>query len=249
MTRSESDDVAAGAPDQAFRELSMILHTPDESLNQVLLRVAELTKQAIPELDEVSVTLLDGRKARSVVFTGSLAVDLDERQYRKGFGPCMDAAISGTTIAVDTGDPSGLYPEFSRVAAGRGVRHSLSVGLPLLQRVSGALNMYSRADHPVPPASVQVAEAFASYAGVALANAGLYHSAVEETGHLREAMRTRAVIEQAKGIVMTTRHCTAEEAFELLVRTSQAQNRKLHEIATDLVDRAGGWRGRTPSEP
>lgn len=237
MTGVGTDSAGAREAGPAFRELSTMLHAPDEPMSAVLRRVAELARDVVPELDDVSVTLLDGRRPRSVVFTGRLAVDLDERQYERGFGPCLDAATSGSTIAVDTSDPSGPYPDFATIAASRGVRHSLSVGLPVSQRVIGALNMYSCAAQPASAGSVALAQAFARYAGVAVANAGLYRAAVEETAQMKAAMRTRAVIEQAKGVVMATRHCTAEAAFDLLVRASQHQNRKLHDVAADLVER------------
>lgn len=142
-----------------------MLLAPDEPMGAILRRVVELAQQVIPELDDVSVTLLEGKEARSVVVTGPLAVDLDERQYERGFGPCLDAAISGTTIALDTSDLSGPYPDFAAVAAGREVRHSLSIGLPVPQRVVGALDMCSRAARPTSAESVAVAEAIASYAG------------------------------------------------------------------------------------
>ena len=238
MAGSEREGAGGRDAAPAFHELSLLLHAPEEPMGRVLQRVAELALQVISELDDVSITLLEGREARSVVFTGPLAIDLDERQYQRGFGPCLDAAISGTTIAVDTADRSGSYPDFAGIAASRGVRHILSVGLPVPQRVVGALNMYSRATRPASEESVALAEAFASYAGVAVANAGLYHAAVEETSHMKAALRTRAVIEQAKGILMVTRHCTAEQAFDLLVRASQHQNRKLYDVAGDVVGRA-----------
>ena len=56
-----------------------------------------------------------------------------------------------------------------------------------------------------------------------------------EIAGLRAALESRATIEQAKGIVMATMHCTADEAFDLLKQQSQYENRKLREIARDLV--------------
>ena len=60
---------------------------------------------------------------------------------------------------------------------------------------------------------------------------------------LREAMRSRAVIEQTKGVIMATARCDAEAAFDLMVKQSQHENRKLREIADELVRRQG------PGEP
>jgi hypothetical protein len=56
-----------------------------------------------------------------------------------------------------------------------------------------------------------------------------------EVAGLREALRSRAVIEQAKGILIATAGCTPDEAFALLVRQSQHENRKLREVAGELV--------------
>jgi GAF domain-containing protein len=237
----------AVTPVGVFAELGKLLHpTDDFSMNQVLQRIAELAAEVLPDLGDVSVTLIEHARAKTTVFTGSLAPFLDERQYEQGFGPCLDAAVSGATIIVDTSDPIGAYPDFSRVAADRGVTHVLAVGLPIPQRIVGALNLYSTTPQPITPDAVALAEAFAGYAAVAVANANLYHSAAEEARHMHEALKTRAVIEQAKGILMAGRHCTADEAFLLLAQASQHQNRKLRDIAAQVVERthtAPGARG------
>ena len=229
-------------PALALTELAGILHE-EASLPEVLGRIAELARRVIPCVAEASVTEVEDEEARTVVFTGGLAAFLDERQYARGFGPCVDAAISGGTIVVDTRDRSGPYPEFAAVAAARGVRRVLSVGLPVARRSVGALNLYVTAAPPIPEPSLRLAETFAGYAAVAVANAVLFESAVEQAEHMRAAMRSRAVIEQAKGILMTTHHCDAEQAFFLLTRASQQQNRKLRDVAARVVAGVGGSGG------
>jgi anti-anti-sigma factor len=56
-----------------------------------------------------------------------------------------------------------------------------------------------------------------------------------EVEGLRRALATRAVIEQAKGMLMERLSCTAEEAFDLIVLQSQNSSRKLHEVATEYL--------------
>ena len=73
--------------------------------------------------------------------------------------------------------------------------------------------MYSTAERAFGPEWVTLMKAFAGYAGIAVANTALYQSAVEEARHMHEALKTRAVIEQAKGIVMGSRRCSADDAF------------------------------------
>ncbi|NLU84295.1 ANTAR domain-containing protein [Rhodococcus sp. HNM0569] len=60
----------------------------------------------------------------------------------------------------------------------------------------------------------------------------------QENAHLRAALDTRAVIEQAKGILMVQRRCGADEAFDVLVKLSQDTNRKLRDVAAALVEHA-----------
>ncbi len=217
----------------AFAELGQIVHG-DVPLDTILQRIAEQARQLIPELTEVSVTLIDNGRPRTVVFTGTLASYLDERQYEAGFGPCTDAAISGNTIIVDTADSTSPYAGFGTIAARHGIRHVVSVGLPIPQRTVGALNMYSDTEGPISADSVGLAEAFAIYAGVAVANAALYQATASQAEDMLSAMRSRAVIEQAKGIIIAQRHCSPEEAFAVLARTSQTENVKLRDLAVQL---------------
>src|SRR3954447_23209209 len=123
-------------PSSVFAELGRVV-LGDEPLGTVLERVAGLAAKAMPEASEVSVTLMEGGRARTVAFTGSLAVQLDERQYEAGWGPCLDAAVSGDTIRVDTGgDPHATaYPDFAAVAGRTGLVQSVSIGLPVAERV------------------------------------------------------------------------------------------------------------------
>ncbi|WP_229072883.1 ANTAR domain-containing protein [Actinoplanes sp. DH11] len=84
---------------------------------------------------------------------------------------------------------------------------------------------------------VHLTQTFVRYAAVALANAHLYDSTASRAQHMRAAMESRAVIEQAKGIIMGERRCTAEEAFGILTKVSQDSNRKLRDVAAALVGR------------
>ena len=84
-----------------------------------------------------------------------------------------------------------------------------------------------------------MARTFAGYAAVAIANARLYQSTATLAEDMRRAMETRAVIEQAKGILIAQQHCTPEQAFELLTRLSQTTHRKLRDCAADLVTSTG----------
>jgi len=221
----------------AYAELGKIVFA-DQSLTETLLQVAVLAKQVLPETPEVSVTLVEGNQARTAAFTGTLAVQLDERQYDNGYGPCLDAAVSGQTIKLVMDAPNSPYPDFCAVARRRGVSHTMSVGLPVASRTVGALNIYNLTGQPFTDNSDKIAATFAGFAAIFLANVSLYHNAVDTAAQLQTAMQTRSVIEQAKGIIMAEKCCSDADAFKILARISQNKNVKLNVLAQALVDRA-----------
>jgi GAF domain-containing protein len=238
---------AAGAqppqdPRAAFAELSRIM-LGEQPLSATLARVAELAKRTIPGAAEVSVTLMQDGDVESAAFTGPLATQLDERQYEAGFGPCMEAAISGATIPIDDTANSSTYPDFGRLARRQGITHTMSVGLPVQRQTIGALNVYGTGDGSFDEQTQELATTFAGYAAVAVANAGLYASTAQLAAHLQRALDSRAVIDQAKGILMSRHGMSAEAAFDLLSRQSQVSNRKVRDIASDLVDEVQRDRG------
>jgi GAF domain-containing protein len=117
-----------------------------------------------------------------------------------------------------------------------GVRSSLSVPLPYQGASIGALNVYSTepeafASTESLDAGLQVAEAVA----VAVVNADAHAQVREQARNMRIAMDSRAVIEQAKGVLMAQRHVDADQAFDILREASQRYNRKLRDIAQGIV--------------
>jgi GAF domain-containing protein len=221
-------------PNKAFAELGRI-KLDETGLEQVLQRVAELAKLTVPEVSEVSVTLIQGKGAYTAAFTGDLALALDERQYESGAGPCLEAAAATATISLPDLDQEDRWPEYLQVARKAGVRSVLSVGLPVHQSVTGALNLFALKPEAFDDDAVMLTQTFAGYAAVALANAHLYNATTTLAQHMQAAMEHRAVIEQAKGIIMGERRCTADEAFRILSKASQKSNRKLREVAEALV--------------
>src|SRR4051794_20164138 len=214
-------------------------------LNQVLHQVADLTTRALPDAIDVSVTVLDvspggqprSGRARSIAFAGTLAAVLDERQYEAGLGPCLDAAASGDTIRVVAEGYDERYTEFAAACRVLGVAESLSIGLSGHEHTAAAsLNIYGL---PFTQDEVELATAFAGHAAVALANANLQHAMAELAHTLRRARESRAVLDQAKGIIMARRNRSADQAFEWLRQESRDRKVGLHDLAQRIVDARG----------
>ncbi len=208
----------------------------EDDLNAMLTRIAIIATETVPGCDLASITMLRRGEARTPVFTDKAALALDETQYRSGDGPCL-AAIRHRGVEHFETTSDDRWPAFSAAAAKAGVLECLSVPLADDQAVLGALNLYSRTAGTFGQDAREVACLFADQLGVAAANAMAYVEAYELSQQLQQAMESRAVIEQAKGILMAAQGCDADEAFQILVRASQNQNRKLRAIATEIVAR------------
>lgn len=209
----------------------------DVSFDAVLAHSAEIAKRTIPGADEVSVTVQNGQPT-TAAFTGTLALNVDESQYETGYGPCLDAIRLGQTITVDDQTSEPRWPEYGHKAVEAGIRSSLSVPLKIDDRHGGAFNIYALQPNAFDASAIMQAEELASYAAVVLNNAHLYFTANSRAEQMSEAMKSRAVIEQAKGILMGARHVNADEAFGILVQLSQDSHRKLHAVAQVIVDAA-----------
>jgi GAF domain-containing protein len=233
-----SDASAAGDSAAAFAELSK-LAVSARPLAEILQRTSELTRAVIAAPVEVSVTLIDGDEATTPAATAEWAVALDEAQYAQGFGPCLDSARAGQLILIpDIARDQHHWQAYADAARTAGVASSLSVPLPVQRHVIGALNVYARERHGLNDDRVRLAQEFASYAAVAIGNTALYLTSTKLATQMQEAMASRAVIEQAKGILMAVNRCDEHEAFARLVTASQHSHQKLRDVAREVVRQA-----------
>ena len=223
-------------PDEALERLGR-LSLRDLSMDDLLQTVVDLTKTVMPGNPEASVTLLVKDRPTTVASTGEPAGDLDETQYERGHGPCLHAARTGELTEIPDTRAEDRWPDYTPRAVELGNLSSLSVPLvidPEVQ-VSGALNVYARRPGAFDETSRSVAARFAPYAAVAAGNLHAYQSARDLADNLQTALESRAVIDQAKGILMERHKITADQAFQLLTRTSMSTNRKLRDVADHLA--------------
>jgi GAF domain-containing protein len=220
-----------------LRELSRVALV-DRTLDDVLNDITRIAASGIPGAEATSITLLRNDKAFTAAYHGEMALAADELQYEKGYGPCMDAGRGGVLLRVDDMDDEERWPDYvANVRAATGVRSSLSVPLPYQGISIGALNNYSsKVAAFASPESLKAGLEVAEVVAVAVANADAHWQLGEHARNMRIAMDSRAVIEQAKGVLMAQRHVDAEQAFEILREASQRYNRKLRDIAQGIVE-------------
>jgi GAF domain-containing protein len=220
--------------DEAFEQLATIALS-EHSLHSVLQTVAGLTSKVLPGEVEASVSVLVADKATSLVYTGQLALDLDESQYARGYGPCLHAAGTGEPVEISDTRTEARWADYMQVAVERGCRSSLSLPLGSPDRLAAGLNIYAREPDAFDEDARDAAKRFARFAGIAVANMHAYQSARELADNLQVALESRGVIDQAKGVLIERYKLTADQAFKLLAQSSMATNRKLRDVADQLV--------------
>ncbi|HYH26411.1 MAG TPA: GAF and ANTAR domain-containing protein [Blastococcus sp.] len=206
----------------------------EESPRTVLQKVVGLVARVMPEGSDVSLTVVRNEQPTTAASTGPRARALDETQYRRGYGPCVEAAIGGHVVEISDGRTESRWPDFMPTFLGAGALSSLAVPVPAAQ-LSAGLNVYASRVEAFAEEDRQTLTRFADFAAVVLTNIDALQNARELAENLRRAMEFRAVIEQAKGILIERHKLTADQAFRLLAEASQRANRKLHDIAEDLV--------------
>ena len=222
--------------EEVLRELSRIVLVY-RTLTEVLNEVTRIAARGIPGAEASSITLLRGDKAFTAAHHGEMALAADELQYEQDSGPCMDAGRGGVLLRVDDMRTEERWPDYVSRVGPTGVRSSLSVPLPYQGSSIGALNNYStRPAAFAEPESLKAGLEVAEVVAVAVANADAHAQLGEQARNMRLAMESRAVIEQAKGVLMAQRHVDAEQAFEILRAASQRYNRKLRDIALGIVE-------------
>jgi GAF domain-containing protein len=172
----------------------------------------------------------------TAVFTDPESPQIDQAQYESGKGPCIEAFATGEMRAIRSTRQPNPWPEFSMAALDHGILSTLSLPMSIASTPLGAMNMYADHEDAFDGPEIETATLFASQASIVLGNSQAYWDARSLGEQLSESISSRAIIEQAKGIIMGSMRCTADQAFSYLVEQSQATNTKLRAIAEDIVN-------------
>lgn len=218
----------------ALSEVNRLVEGEEDAVSAVLARLVDLAAGSTSADAGVMLVGDDGVVAVRAV-AGPAAADICEEQIRRG-GPATLTQSDGRARIVPVED-MGAWPELARLALRHSVRGLICQPIRLDGMVKGTFNLYVRGDVG---GAARMAELLADNAAATIANAQVYSGARNLAAHLATALESRGVIEQAKGILIAMQRCTADEAFDILRRSSQRQNRKLRAIAQEIVDKFAG---------
>jgi GAF domain-containing protein len=220
----------------ALQDLEEVLPL-QEDLGSTITKIAEVTVRLVDGCDSASVTIQEDGDVSTPGASDHVALMLDQAQYGSGRGPCLDAAEHGQIFVVADMNGEPRWPEFSKVAVEQGVLSSLSVPIKT-STLTGGLNLYGRSVDAFKDAPKELTDLIAKRASIAIENATVYGATKALVEQLNEAIKTRELIGEAKGLLMAREGVSEDEAFQMLVTVSQNTNTKLREIAQKIVDDA-----------
>lgn len=212
--------------------------TDIEEFERALAECVAIARRAMPDSPMLSIVLRRPGELPTVASSDGLAELLDGVQRATGQGPLLDVIEGGGPVTSLDLRAESRWPRF--LAAAEQVRGVHCEPLESKGTLLGVLTLYSRRPGGFADETWVAMRVTAAHVGV-LFRAALDVARMREVaGQLKEALTTRAVIDQALGIVMAQRRCTARQAFELLRQISQDRNVKVHQIAASIVEKVSG---------
>jgi GAF domain-containing protein len=218
--------------------LGLLVESPD--IDAILEKVVRLAAEVVTPAAACGVTVRRDGQPFSAATSNELAAQVDELQYGTDQGPCLEAMRSGVVVEVDDLSQDERWDRYRPHAVAHGVVSSLSLPLVVDGESLGALNLYSATPAAFVGPQRSQAEAFAAQCAAALTVGLRQMRQVQVQSQLAEAMVSSSVIDQAVGILMGQQRCNAATAFDLLRQASQNRNRKLRDIAAEIITNVSG---------
>jgi hypothetical protein len=213
----------------AFTEIGLCLSGATSAAT--FQAIVDVTVERVLGAHAASITQLADGAFVTVAATSQFAVSADRIQYALGAGPCIDAILEETIYRPRDIRNDRRWPEFGRQVAGLGVGSMLSYRMTADGGTLASLNVYSGEVDAFDDTAAAVGLLLATHGGIAASAVG-HRTHAEQ---LEQALITSRQIGEAIGILMATHNVSDNQAFDLLRIASQNTNRKLHEIAADVV--------------
>jgi GAF domain-containing protein len=228
---------------ESVNQLQSIL-VGTENAAEFLSGLSKLAAAAVSEVAddnvECAITVKLRRRPTTVAGSSKRAVELDQIEQAIGDGPCIAALRQMSPVVIDDVSSDLRWPDLNREFAKRGVLSSLGVPLEISSDASAALNFFaSKAGAFTRPVHDRAA-GFAAAAHNTLQLSVRINTAQNRAEDLEAAMQSRTAINLACGVIMAQNRCSQSEAMEILTKVSSNRNRKLRDVATELIEQLSG---------
>ena len=238
----EQSEAVPGTPVQSIDHNSVwdlrriaAIPSDDGLVDSALGLVVSLASQTVGGADGVSVSLRRHGALSTVAASDRTISAMDADQYSTGEGPCVDASVEGRWFHAESMATETRWPAFTPKAHALGINAILSSPLMVRDKSIGALNIYSRTASAFGPSDQELASVFATEASIVLSEARVDVSDGELADRFREALRSREMIAEARGVIMEREGVDNDEAFSELRRFALWSGTPLLERAQDIV--------------
>jgi GAF domain-containing protein len=200
--------------------------------------LGELTENVVSVLHLCGsgVTIANDGRLRFVTTVTMASAELERNHVLSPRCPCRDAYDTGEVVRVsDIRNESGRWPEFAATANRLGIAGLAAIPMRLDNEIIGALNLYSTEPRGWSDDSIAVAQVMADLATSYAVNASKLRQQERLSEQLQEALTSRVVIEQAKGITAHQCAVTVDQAYQRIRRHARNNNASLRAVAEAIV--------------
>lgn len=229
------DDVDLADAAARIAEIARSLYERRSLDGGVLAELVEHAAAELPGAEYANITMTANQfEIDTPAATHPMAIRIDDIQRRTAEGPCLSSAWEHRVVHVEDLSTETRWPKFSADAlAETPVRSIMGFQLFLTGKSMGALNVFAERPGAFDDRTRQLGSLFA-------AHSALVWDAARRENQFREALASRDIIGQAKGMIMERYSKDANEAFEMLRQLSHDSNVPLADVAARVVDAAQG---------
>jgi len=221
-------------PDLA-REAADLLTIADKSRSRSLGELAALAARRVPACSGATASLWQDGEPLVMAATHPDISSLTEVELGCGRGPETTALATGEAAHCPDTLAEERWPEYASAALSRGVRCSVT----LAHQPGGeaiTLSLFGARPRVLDPGQVPLAELLVAAGGALVDNLSQFGDARRAAIQFRDAAQSRALVDQAKGILMNALGCSADEALDRMRQISQQGNMKVTEVASRIID-------------
>ncbi len=203
----------------------------DYYLKEILQLIVTMTAEVM-DSKICSIMLLDEKREELVIAaTQSLSQKyVNKPNLRVGQSISGKVLLEKRPIVVRdvTREPRYMYPD---VARKEGIVSLVSVPMMVKDRAIGVINSYTKTEHTFRQEEIDILQAVANQAAVAIENTHLS----EEILAAKEALESRKLVERAKGILMKELAVSEDDAYRKIHKKSMDLRKTMKEIAEAII--------------
>lgn len=170
-----------------------------------------------------------------VTATSEAVIEIEHAQEDHQAGPCVEAFRSGEVVTVSKISDLDRWPEYRTSAAKTGFQYVAGFPLAIGDRRLGSLNVYDTRERVWSEHDLSAAHVLADMATTYILRAGELAEAKQLSEQLQNALESRIVIEQAKGMLARDHDVSVDQAFDPLRDLSRQRRTPLRTIADAVV--------------